>query len=290
MVYVIPCSRAVLLGQRIAEEKGWDIAKFESRTFPDGEIYFKIDSKLKGEEVYIVQTGCPEPNDAFMEMMLGAEAASNLGAVKGVGILPYVPYARQDKRFKEGEALSLNAISKMMQALGCEKLVTVDAHYMKEYGEYDLYGLPAVNVSAGTLLVNFVKEKFGLEDLFIVSPDFGASEMIEKAAKESGCESGRLEKDRKSDYEVEVSGELDVKGKNVLVLDDIISTGGTMLKAIKKLREEGAEKVFVAATHGVFAGDSMAKLGKEADYVVTTDSIENETSEVSLAPEIAKVI
>jgi len=290
MVYVIPCSRAALLGQRIAEERGWNIAEYESRTFPDGEIYFKINSELKGEDVYIVQTGCPEPNDAIMEMILAAEAARNLGAGKIVGVIPYIPYARQDKRFKEGEALSLNAISSMMQALGFEKLITVDAHHVKEYGDYDLYGLKAVNVSAGTLLADFVKESQGLKDLFIVSPDFGASEMIEKAAKESGCESGQLDKKRKSDYEVEMTGELDVKGKNVLVLDDIISTGGTMLNAIKKAREAGAEKVFCAATHGVFAKDSLAKLGKAADYLVTTDSIENETAEVSLAPEIGKVI
>jgi ribose-phosphate pyrophosphokinase len=118
----------------------------------------------------------------------------------------------------------------------------------------------------------------------------GASELVKKAAEAKGADYSYLQKERKGDFEVTMSGDLDVKDKNVIILDDIISTGGTMLLAMEKAKKAGAKKVFLAGTHGIFGWDSYQKLTKKADGVVVTDSIESDASKVSLANEISKVI
>jgi ribose-phosphate pyrophosphokinase len=285
---IIPCSNSTELGKNLAKELNAELAQYETRKFPDSEIYFRVDSDL--DKAVIVQSGYPEPNNSLIEVLLAIDAAKEKGAKDIVLVFPYLPYARQDKRFKPGEALSLEVVSKALQSSGVSKLITVDAHNMRDYGEYDLFGLKAYNMSAGGLLAKHVKEKFSLNDLFIISPDFGASKMIELAAKESSSEFTALEKKRSGDFEVEMKGKLNVTGKNVLVLDDIISTGRTLKKAVEMAKEAKAEKAFAAAIHGIFSADSMKALEGVADYLVTTDSIQNSTSKVSLAGEIAKVL
>lgn len=287
---VIPCSNAIKLGKNIAKELKSDLAEYETRKFPDGEIYFRIDSDLKDKEAIVVQSGYPNPNDAVIELFLAISAAREMGAEKITVVVPYFPYARQDKKFKEGEAFSLKIIANIFKTLGVGFVVTVDAHFRKDYGDYDFFGIPAQNISSGPLLAKYIKEKFSLGDLQIVSPDFGASGMVELAAKESNSTATVLEKKRSGDFEVDVKGELDVSGKSVLVLDDIISTGGTMVKATGMVKDAGSEKVFAAATHGLFVGDSMKKLKESTDYLVTSDAIGNETSKVSLAGVIVEVL
>jgi ribose-phosphate pyrophosphokinase len=285
---IIPCSNAKVLGEKIASESRGELAEYETRQFPDGEIYVRIGSDLKGKEVIVVQAGYPRPNEALVELFLVLDACRELGAASVRVVMPYFPYSRQDKQFKEGEALSLKTIALILKELGVGKLITFDAHFRKGYGDYDLFGLDAVNLSAGPLLVGHVKEKYG--DLFVISPDLGASELVKLSAEGAGCEYSKLSKKRSGDFEVSMEGELEVGGKSVLVLDDIISTGGTMKKAMEMAKHGGAEKVFAAATHGIFSADAMGKLKGVADYLVTTDSIENETSKVSLAGEVVKVL
>lgn len=289
MKIIVACSNAKELGKKVAEVGGFELADYSTRKFPDGEIYCRIESDLKGKEVVFVQTSYPNPNDSIVELLLAADAARESGAEKLTVVFSYFPYARQDKIFKEGESLSLRAVSKVLQGAGFSKLITIDAHYRSDYGEYDLYGLEAENLSAGKLLVDYIKDKFSINSLFVISPDFGASGLVAQAVGE-GDEYGKFKKVRSGDYEVSMEGKLDVDGKCVLVLDDIISTGGTMKKAIGKARDAGATKVFAAAAHGVFGGDAIEKLEGVSDCLVTTDSIENKTTGVSLANVIAEVL
>lgn len=280
---IIPCEKTEDLAIDIAENVNGNLGSYEDRRFPDQEFYFRIDTELKGKGAVIVQTGYPDPNASVVELLIIADACRHYEAEKITAVVPYLPYARQDKRFEKGEAYSLETIGKLMKEVGVEKLITVDTHFKRDYGKFDFFSIPAVNISAGVPLVEFVKEKFNLEDLHIISPDLGASEMIDSAAEKTGSKKGQLEKVRKGDEDVEMGGKLEVEGKNVVVLDDIISTGGTMNKAIELAKNAGAEKVFAAATHGLFVSNAMEKLEESADYVVTTDSIENEKGEVGLA-------
>ncbi|MFO7872131.1 MAG: ribose-phosphate diphosphokinase [Candidatus Undinarchaeales archaeon] len=287
---VIPCEKTESLAIDIAEKIDGRLASYEDRRFPDNEFYFRVETDLKGKEAVIVQTGYPDPNSSVVELLIIADACRHHGAEKITAVIPYVPYARQDKRFEKGEAFSLETIGNLMKNVGIDKVITVDTHFKREYGKYDFFGIKAVNISAGVPLVKFIKKKFDVKELHIISPDLGASEMIDNAAKKTKSKKAKLKKVRKGDYDVEMTGKLEVKGKNVLVLDDIISTGGTMEKAVNRAKDAGAKKVFAAATHGLFVSDAMTRLKKASSYVVTTDSIENDTAEVTLTDEIVKVL
>jgi len=287
---IVPLFNAKELGEKIAKERGYQLADVEVRKFPDREIYFRIDSDVKGADVFLVQSGYPGPNHALVEVLLAADTCKDLGAKSITVIFPYLSYSRQDKRFKKGEAFSLQTISHLLRSVGITKLITVDAHNWNEYGELDLFGLKNTNITAGKILVEHIMKKYKLDKVHVLSPDLGASVLVEEAAKVEGSEYSTLKKVRTGDFDVEMSGELDVKGKNVIILDDIVSTGGTMLLAIQKAREAGCKKVFLACVHGIFGWDSLEKLRKKSDGLVATDSVENKAIEVSLAGEIAKVI
>ncbi len=287
---IIPCSNAVDLATKIATELKADVVQYESRKFPDGENYFRIDTDLNGCEAIIVQSGYPHPNDALVEMILAAGAAKSRGAKKITAVIPYFPYGRQDKVFKQGEAFSLEIIAKFLKSIGIKRIITADAHFRDDYKPYNFAGLRGANVSGGAILARYVKAKYSLANLHIISPDFGASELVKEAAEKTDSTFTALQKKRTSDFNVEMKGQLNVQGKNVLVLDDIISTGGTMIKAIELCKQNNALRVFAAATHGLFVSDSLWRVRSSAEGVFTTDSVKNETTEVSLAQEIAKVL
>ncbi|MFH1450516.1 MAG: ribose-phosphate diphosphokinase [archaeon] len=287
---IIPLYNARELGRKIAIKSDKQLAEVELRKFPDREIYFRVDSEVRGKDIIIVQSGYSGPNHAIMETFFAADTCKDLGAKSITVVMAYLPYARQDKRFKEGEAFSLQSLSRLLQAAGVGKLITVDAHNRSDYGEKDLFGLKHLNISAGKCLVEHIMEKNKLNAVHIISPDLGASKLVEEAAKVKGAEFSSMKKVRKGDFEVEMEGALDVKGKNVIILDDIVSTGGTMLLALQKVQAAGASKVFLATTHGIFGWGSLEKLQKKSDGVVSTDSIVNEAECVSLSNEISKVI
>jgi len=287
---IIPCTNAADLATRLATEIKAGVVQYESRKFPDGENYYRIDTDLTGKDVAVVQSGYPNPNDALVELILAVDAAKSQGAKKVTAVAPYFPYGRQDKRFKKGEAFSLEIFAGVLKDVGVKDIITADAHFRDDYKPYNLFGLRGHNISGGGILAHYMKAKFSLNKLHIISPDFGASELVRQAADETNSTYTALQKKRTGDFSVEMSGELNVQGKNVLVLDDIISTGGTMAKAIELCKQNGAARVFAAATHGLFVGDALWKLRSAAEYVVTTDSVKNETAEVSLAHEIAETL
>ncbi len=287
---IVPCSNAVDLATKLATELKTGVVQYESRKFPDGENYFRIDTDLSGAEAVIVQSGYPNPNDSVVELLLAADACKEQKAKKITAVIPYFPYARQDRRFKPGEAFSLEIVAKFLKNSGVKRIITADAHFRDDYSGYNLFSLRGTNVSGGSLLAHYVKAKFSLHKLHIVSPDFGASELVKQAAENSDSTYSALQKKRLGDMQVEMAGTLNVQGKNVLVLDDMITTGNTMIKAVELCKQNGAARVFAAATHGLFVSDALWRLRSVAEYVITTDSVKNETTEVSLAHEIASVL
>ena len=275
-----------------------------TRIFPDGETYVKINTDVNDRDVIIVQTMFPKQNDSLMEFLLIADAAKDLGARSITGVVPYLAYSRQDRRFQQGEALSIKTVANLMKSVGMEKLITVDTHYQhKGPGEFDLFGIKCVNVSAGRLLLDHIREKIDL-DLMTIGPDLGSSEMIKYATgeemfltKEKRCPiCGKPAQEcecriKKKKYEItEIESKYNFHGKNVVVLDDIIASGGTMIKAVNKIKSEGAKKVIAAATHGLFMKDSLIQLKNITDYLVVTDSIMTPVSNVSVALLIVEVL
>jgi ribose-phosphate pyrophosphokinase len=227
-----------------------------------------------------------------------------LGARTITGVIPYLAYSRQDRRFQSGEALSAKTVATLMKSVGVEKLITIDTHYQhREPGQFDFFGIKCINVSAGRLILDHIREKID-SDLMTIGPDLGSSEMIKYATgeemfltKEKRCPvCGKLAQEceckiKKKKYEItDIESKYNFSGRNVVVLDDIIASGGTMIKAVKKIKSEGAKKVVAAATHGLFMKDSLIQLKELTDYLVVTDSIVTPVSNVSVAPLIVEVL
>ncbi len=266
----------------------------EIKLFPDGDSYVRINEipAAQGEDVVLFHRLYPKQNSAIFN------AAQMLHTLKRVGsrvtlAAPYLPYARQDKTFLMGESLSAQVLCKLLADFGAVRLVTVDCHFLKKEGESEYANLKIHNLSAGRLLVEHARKKLGLEHLEVISPDQGANYLVSEYGGKSmskvrgDYDSPNAEEAYRSVKAVE--REFDVTGKNVLILDDMISTGGTMLKAVENVRKGGAKKVLCAATHGFFLNDSLAKLRKASDGVFTTNSIPNEAAEVDINPLLRSV-
>lgn len=297
-------SKSQALGEKIAISLGLNFENVSTRKFPDGETYIRIDTDVKGRDIIIVQTMFPNQNDALIEFLIIAHTLKDMEVNSITGVVPYLAYARQDRKFQLGESLSAKTVAELMKAAGVDKLITVDTHYQHvKSGRFDLFGLPCVNVSAGKLLLEHVKEKVD-SDLMTIGPDLGSSELIKYTTgeemvlkKEKRCPVCGLKatqckcKIEKKKYEItDVESKYNFSGRNVVVLDDIIASGGTMIKAIKKAKAEGAKKVIAAATHGLFMKDSLIQLKELTDYLIVTDSISTPVSNVSIAPLIVEAL
>lgn len=251
-----------------------------SKRFPDKEFYVRIIDKIKNQHVIIVQTTYPDPN--LVELFLLQNAAKEAGAKKITVVIPYYGYARQDTLFQEGEAISAKAIAELI-SINADMIITVDPH--KEH-ILDFFSTNAKSCTAVPEIANYLKQK--KLDL-ILAPDKGALNRAKQASNIIGCDFDYMEKTRIDGTTVEIKPKtLDVKNKNVAIIDDIISTGGTMAKSIKELKCQGAKKVYVSCTHGLFAGDAIKKLSiSGCDEIIATDTIYSNYSTVHVASSIA---
>ncbi len=279
---IIACSGAKELAKNVAKLKNFEVVEVESYTFPDGEVYVRLPKQELPENVIIMQSFYPEQNNKLIEFILTCDAACDYGVKRIKAIFPYFAYARQDKRFKEGEAISIKAIAKIFREFNVKEIITVDVHFHRKEGEFDFFGIKGYNIAASDSLIDYVKQNY-CKDVVIVAPDIGQAKALGKAEY--------FEKERISGDEIIMrKREIDVKEKNVLVIDDMISTGGTMIEACKLIKEMGAKKIFAACTHGLFLRNSYEKLKEIADDVIATDTIQSKASKVSVAPLIAKYL
>jgi len=286
---VIPGPASQDLGRKVADMLKSKIVSVVFKTFPDGESYLRLDGNVKGEEVVIVQTTGPPQDVRIMQLFLMVDAAKDLGAERVIAVVPYLAYARQDKRFLPGEAISIETFIKLIEASGIDQFLTVNIH---EEGVLKKFSVPAENLSAMTLLAEYFKKK-GLTKAFSLAPDRGALELAKEADKvlNGGC--GWLQKERdRLTGEIRVEEKrLDIKGRDVIVFDDIISTGGTTAAAVKMLKEQGARKVYAACAHPLLVGEAQKKIMQSgAEEIVGTDCVPSPVSVVSVAPLIAEAL
>jgi len=281
-MYIIGGTASKNVAEEISKELRAPLANAISKRFPDDELYVRILDDISGEDVIIVQTTHPDPN--IIELFLLQNAAKEAGAKKITVIIPYLGYARQDTKFKEGEPISAKAIARLV-SLQADKIITVDPH--KEH-ILDFFSVPAFSCSAVPALATYLKKKH--IDL-VLAPDKGALERAKQASSIINCDFDYMEKTRIDGNTVEIKPKhLDVNNKNVAIIDDIISTGGTMAKSIQELKKHGAKNIFVACTHGLFAGEAVKKLySAGCTEIIATDTIESDFSKVNIAPCIAQL-
>jgi ribose-phosphate pyrophosphokinase len=288
-VIVVPGPSAQGLGKKVAEGLNAKTVDLNVKAFPDGEYSLRFEGDLTDKEIIVIQTtGAPQDTN-LMQLLLTLDAVKDLGAKKVTAVVPYLAFARQDKRFLAGEGVSSKTVIKLIQACGIDKFVTVNIHAK---AVLDWFSVPTMNLSAITLLAQDFKNK-GLDGAFALSPDKGAIKLAEEADKVLGGGCGWLRKERDR-YTGEIQVEekrLNVENKDVIVFDDIISTGGTIARAIKMLKSQGARRVFAACVHPLLIGEAKTKImNAGAEEIVGTDSIPSTVRQVSLAPLIVEAL
>ena len=277
------------LGETIAKLSGYEKVLVASKIFPDGESYVRLAGNVQDEHVAIVQTTSKPQDTNLMQLAFMVNAAKRNGAKKVTAVVPYLAYARQDKIFLEGETVSIETIATMLHAAGTDQLITVNIHAENALSRFPF---PSTNLSAIQLLAEHFVAR-GYKNAFALAPDKGALYIAQQAQQVLGGEAGSLEKtrDRYTGQTSQTGKHLNVQGKTVVVFDDIISTGGTIIGAAKILKEQGATKVYTACVHGLLIGDAEKRiLDTGVEEIVTTDSVPGKNSKVTLAPLISQAI
>lgn len=286
---VVPGPASQSLGKKIAENLNAQIVPVNLKNFPDGEYCLRFEGDVTGEEVVVVQTTGPPQDTNIMQLLLMLDTTKELGAEKVTAVVPYLAFARQDKRFLSGEAVSAETLVKLIEACGVDQFITVNIHAKNTLKRFSV---PTKNLSAITLLAEHFKGR-GFDGAFSLSPDKGAIGLAEEADRVLGGGCGWLRKERDR-YTGEVQVEeksLKVQGRDVIVFDDIISTGGTIARAIKMLKSQGARRVYAACVHPLLIGEAKTKIMKSgAEEIVSTDSIISSVRTVSLAPLITEAL
>ncbi len=282
IMFILGGTSARTIAEDISKELQQPLIEVTYKRFPDDEFYVRILDDVKGEDVLIVQTTYPDTK--IVELLLMQDAVYEAGANEITVALPYFGYSRQDKKFEDGEPISARAIAEHI-SLHVDYVITVDPH--KEH-LLDFFNVPAYSCSAVVEIAKYLKEK---DVDFVLAPDKGAKKRAQQAAGIIDCEYDYMEKTRIDGTTIKIKPKnLDAKNKNVAIIDDIISTGGTMAKSIRELKKQGAKKVSVACTHGLFVGGAKEKLlSAGCDEIISTDTIEDEFSKVKTAPCIAEM-
>ncbi len=259
------------------------------KKFPDGESSIRIDGNVKNEEVVIVQTTSPPQDERLMQLFLLASAAKHHGAQSIIAVIPYFAYGRQDKIFLSGEAFSAKLIVNLLETCGVSQIMTVNAHNPATLGSCSL---PVIDLSAFPLLAEHFRGK-GFEGA--VSLSMGKKGLA--AAKEAaailrgGYDYVETQRDRRTGQVKIKEKQLRVKDKIVIFFDDIISSGGTMAKAIAHAKIQGARRIYAACVHPLLISDARERIaGSGAEEIVGTDTVPSPASAVSVAPIIAKAL
>lgn len=280
---LVPGSNSLILTQKLSGICGSPIAEIENRRFSDNEIYLRIKSSLKGETCTVIHS--TYSNDALTELFLLLDLVGDLGSGSITAVIPYMGYARQDKRFREGEALSAKTMLKIIDQF-TDTIITLNCHFLNDSGELTFHGIKIRNLDAFPLLGKYFRDK--TRDPVLIAPDKGAVNQVKKASNVMGCEFDYLEKTRISDHEVEFAlKKLDVEAKDAIILDDMIATGGTVIEASRFLRSQGARTVSVGCVHGVFS-EGIGKIRESVDELVCTDTINTKASRITVSDLIAK--
>jgi len=282
---------SLTLAQKISEILNAPLVKVRTKRFPDGEFYFKFEEDISGENLLIVQSLYPPQDAHAMELFIILHTARDLGAETIRVFAPYLAYSRQDERYLEGECLSAAMVAEVLEKLGADAVYTIDVH---NENVLKMYNIPIYNLTAsGELARYFVKK--GLENPLVISPDEEelAIRRVKHAAKVLNTDWDSLEKrrDRYTGEIITYAKDLNVKGRDALIIDDIISTGRTIANAAKILKDQGAERIFVGVSHALLLGDSI-KIIKESGVkeIAGTDSVVNDYAKVSVAPILVRAL
>ncbi|MNM73838.1 Ribose-phosphate pyrophosphokinase [compost metagenome] len=260
------------LAEAVVQHLGIPLGKALVGRFSDGEVQVEIQENVRGKHVIVLQSTCAPTNDNLMELMVMVDALKRASARSITAAMPYFGYARQDRRPRSARvAISAKIVANMLEVAGVERVLTMDLHADQIQGFFDI---PVDNIYASPVLLGDLREK-NYGDLLVVSPDVGGVVRARALAKELNCDLAIIDKRRPKANVAEVMNIIgEVEGRNCVIMDDMIDTGGTLCKAAQVLKERGALKVFAYCTHPVLSGGAAARIAaSELDEVVVCDTI-----------------
>ncbi len=255
------------LAEEMARFLGTELGDCEIEQFSDGEIFIKINENVRGVDVFIVQPTFP-PAENLLELLIMIDAASRASASRITAVLPYYGYARQDRKDQPRVAISAKLVANLITVAGANRVLTMDLHAGQIQGFFDI---PLDHLFASPVLIDYFKE-LDLEDMTIVSPDIGSVRMARAFAKRFKAPFALIDKRRPMPNVSEVMTVIgEVKGRNVIVLDDLIDTGGTVVEAAVAMKEKGAKDIYVGCTHGILSGNALERIQESpiTELVVT---------------------
>jgi len=289
LINIIAGNSSEELAKKVSKKIKANLIKSEVKIFPDGESKITLKGKFSKNKTVIIQSVYP-PVDSNLIQLLSMISKARENSNEVIAVIPYLGYARQDREFLPGEIVTMKVLGTLFKGVGLSKIIVIDIHSKIGLRQFKI---KSENLTAIPDLVKHFK-KIKMEDPLIVSPDQGGKERAEKFAKESNLDFIALEKfrDRKTGKVRIKNGDLnDVKGRDLILVDDMISTGGSIVKATEFLKKQKCKRVFVACTHALLINNAEKKI-KDAGVtkIISTNSIPGKTSVVDIADTIVKAI
>jgi len=259
------------LAREICAELGVPLAEARVGRFPDGEVRLQILENVRGADVFVIQPTCRPVNENLMELLIMLDALRRASADRITAVIPYYGYARQDRKDRPRVPISSKLIADLLTSAGADRILALDLHAGQIQG---FFNIPVDHLFATPVTVSYFR-KLKLKNVIVVSPDTGGVERARAFAKRLKAPLAIIDKRREDADVVEMFNVIgDVAGKTCLIVDDMIDTGGTLVKSAHALKEKGADKVYACCAHGVFAGDAIKKISAAPlEQVVATNSI-----------------
>jgi ribose-phosphate pyrophosphokinase len=259
--------------QHVCDHVGIPVGKARVDSFPDGELLVKLDEDVRGRDAFVIQSTCTPVNENLMELLIWIDCLKRASAERITAVLPYFGYARQDRKSEGRTPITAKLVANIITAAGANRVIAMDLHAAQVQGFFDI---PMDHLLASPVLSKyFVDESAHMGKIAIVSPDPGNLKAASYYAELLNADLAFIDKRRQSATNVAMTNIVgDIEGKTILMIDDMITTGGTIAEASKILKEHGAGKIYVAATHGVFAGKAIERLtASPIERLIITDTI-----------------
>jgi ribose-phosphate pyrophosphokinase len=258
------------IGEKIAREIGETLGRCEIKTFHDGELWVKYSDNIRGSDVFIVQSTAP-PAENLLELLILIDAARRASARKIAAVIPYFGYARQDRKDQPRVSITAKLVANLITEAGADRVITMDLHAPQIQGFFDI---PVDHLYSSAVLVRSFKRQ-RIPNLAVASPDVGGIKLARAYAKRLEADLIVIDKRRPRQNEAEVMNIIgDVEGKNILIVDDLVDTAGTLCNAVRALKDAGAEDVYGACTHAVLSGDAVRRIEESGlRRMIVTDSL-----------------
>jgi ribose-phosphate pyrophosphokinase len=282
------------LAQRIADYVGVPLGDASISSFPDQETWVKINENIRGRDVFIVQPTSPPANQHLMELLIMIDACRRASAQRITAVIPFFGYARQDRKDQPRVPITAKLVANLITAAGANRVLTMDLHAQQLMGFFDI---PVDHLYAAPVVYRYFR-KMKLKDLVVVSPDIGGTKMVSAYANMFQAPLAIVAKKRKSASEVEVLNVVgDIEGHDVLMVDDLTETAGTLTRAAAVLKQKGAKRVFAAVSHAVLNPPALDRLkSSDLEELVTTDTVQHSKvkgfrfTELTVAPLLGEAI